>query len=62
MVLRREGLATAAALLTAAGMLVVVFLVYRTAEAGGALVYRYGAASAYASAVAGGGEREVPPE
>jgi len=43
-------LATAAT----AGTLVVLFLGYRTGEAGGRLVYQHGAASVYATGTAGG--------
>jgi hypothetical protein len=59
-VLRREALARGVAAAAAAGTLVVLFLGYRTGEAGGRLVYEHGAASAYATpsaaaAATGGG-------
>jgi hypothetical protein len=38
------------------GTLVVLFLGYRTGDAGGRLVYQHGAATAYATGAAGGGE------
>jgi uncharacterized membrane protein len=41
-----------------AGTLVVLFLGYRTGEAGGRLVYTHGAASAYASPSGAGGEQD----
>jgi uncharacterized membrane protein len=44
---RREGAARAAAATAVAGTLVVLFLGYRTGEAGGRLVYEHGAARAY---------------
>lgn len=47
-VLRREALARMLAAAATVGTLLVLFLGYRTGEAGGALVYRHGAASAYA--------------
>lgn len=47
---RRETTARAAAAVAVAGTLVVLFLGYRTGEAGGRLVYEHGAASAYTSA------------
>lgn len=46
--LRREQTARAAAAAAAVGTLVVLFLGYRTGEAGGRLVYQHGAASVYA--------------
>ncbi len=48
-VLRRESLARAVAAVATVGTLVVLFLGYRTGEAGGRLVYQHGAASAYAT-------------
>ncbi len=56
--LRRETLARGVAAAAVAGTLVVLFLGYRTGEAGGRLVYEHGAASAYATPnapAAGGG-------
>ncbi len=50
--LRSEKLAMLAAAAAVAGTLVVLWLGYRTGEAGGALVYRHGAASAYVSPTA----------
>ncbi len=50
---RRAGLPLAAA--ATLGTLVVTGLGYRTGEAGGRLVYQYGAAQAYVTGVAGGG-------
>lgn len=47
---RAEGAARPIATLAAAGTLVVLFLGYRTGQAGGELVYRHGAASAFTSA------------
>jgi len=58
---RGAGLAAAGAATLATG--VVFVLGYRTGEAGGALVYRYGAASAYVgSAAAAAGEAAPPHE
>lgn len=54
--LRREGAARGLAAAATAGTLAVLFLGYRTGEAGGRLVYQHGAASAYAVAGAGGGD------
>jgi uncharacterized membrane protein len=48
--IRDEKTARAAASAATLGTLLVLFLGYRTGEAGGALVYRHGAASAYAAA------------
>lgn len=45
--LRREETARAAAAVATVGTLLVLFLGYRTGEAGGRLVYQHGAASAY---------------
>lgn len=52
--LRRDRTARAAAAAATAGTLVVLFLGYRTGEAGGRLVYQHGAASVYAAPGAGG--------
>jgi hypothetical protein len=49
---RDEKKARTAALAATLGTFVVLFLGYRTGQAGGALVYSHGAASAYATAVA----------
>ncbi len=46
---RREETARAAAAAATIGTLLVLFLGYRTGEAGGRLVYQHGAASAYTS-------------
>jgi hypothetical protein len=47
---RTERTARTIALIATAGTLVVLFLAYRTGQAGGELVYRHGAASAYVAA------------
>jgi uncharacterized membrane protein len=44
---RNDGYARKAALATTLGTLLVLFLGYRTGEAGGRLVYQHGAANAY---------------
>ena len=49
------GVARAAACAAVAGSLVVLFLGYRVGEAGGELVYKHGAASAYTSGAAAAG-------
>ena len=61
-VIRREPLAQALAGLACLGTLVVLGLGYRAGEAGGRLVYQYGAASAYATAgaPAPGGDALAP--
>ena len=48
-VLRRDALARAAAAAATAGTVLVLLFGYRTGETGGGLVYRHGAASAYAT-------------
>ncbi len=58
--LRREETARAAAAAAVAGTLLVLFLGYRTGEAGGRLVYEHGAANAYTGASGTGGSAEHP--
>lgn len=60
--LRQEKLSRSLAGLSVAGALLVLFLGYRTGEAGGRLVYQYGAASAFTQqgAPAAGGETGAP--
>ncbi|MCC6763407.1 MAG: hypothetical protein IT293_01980 [Deltaproteobacteria bacterium] len=54
--LRREESARAAAAAAVAGTLLILFLGYRTGEAGGRLVYQHGAAAAYTSGSSGGAD------
>ena len=58
--IRREGTARAAATAATVGTLVVLFLGYRTGEAGGRLVYQHGAAAAYTNGAAGGHAGAAP--
>jgi hypothetical protein len=53
-VLAREALARGVAAAAVAGTLLVLFLGYRTGEAGGRLVYEHGAASAYTTGAGAG--------
>lgn len=56
-----EGAARGLASAGLVGTLLVLGLGYRVGEAGGELVYRHGAASAYAASAAGGGTPATPP-
>jgi len=58
---RNERAARSLAAAAAAGTLVVLFLGYRTGEAGGRLVYQHGAASAYVKTGAGNGTAPAAP-
>jgi hypothetical protein len=55
---RREGVPTAAA--ATLGTLLVLWLGYRTGQAGGSLVYQHGAAQAYAGSQLSGAEARAP--
>jgi hypothetical protein len=57
--LAREALARGVAAAAVAGTLLVLFLGYRTGEAGGRLVYEHGAASAYTTGAGGGAKAGV---
>lgn len=60
LLLRRQGMAQAAALGATVGSLAVLWLGVRVGEAGGALVYRHGAAAVFVQDAPGGGGAAVP--
>jgi uncharacterized membrane protein len=62
LLLRKQGLAQGAALAATLGTGVVLWLGFRVGEAGGELVYRYGAASAYGQSSAGAVPSGLPPK